>query len=103
MNLRKCHEGISCVSKDDYPYLPEELDEFSFYYDDGETGHVIMAIPECVLDEALEDGNLDIYEIPIPVKYVLSKGYRIVKEHIVCDADYDESFGLDIGEEWYEL
>lgn len=101
--MRKSHEGLSGVTKDDYRDLPEELAEFNYYYDDGETGHVIMAIPECLLEEAEAKGDLDMFECPIPVKYVLEKGYRMYKDHVICDCEYDEDFGLEIDELYYEL
>ena len=100
---RRSHEGLSGITKDIYAGLPDELKEFNYYYNDGETGHVIMAIPECLLKEALEDGDLDMFECPFPVKYVLSKGYYIFKKHIVCDGKYDSMFGLDINQSWYEI
>lgn len=101
--LRRSHDGISGVINDDYENLPEDLVPFNYYYDDGETGHVIMAIPECLLEEAEADGDLDMFECPIPVKYVLHNGYRIVQDHVVCDADYDHNFGLDVDESWFEV
>lgn len=101
--MRRSHEGISGVSKDNYIGIPEELEEFNYYYDDGETGHVIMAIPECLIDEADRNGNLDMFECPFPVRYVLEKGYRMYKEHVICEGDYDMDFGLEIEEDYYEV
>lgn len=101
--MRRSHEGLSGITKDNYLGLPQELDEFSYYYNDGETGHVIMAVPECLLEEALSDGDLDMYECPFPAKYVIKKGYRMVDGHVVCDGRYDSMFGLDIDSSWYEL
>ena len=101
--MRKSHEGISGVTKDSYNGLPSELEEFNYYYDDGETGHVIMAIPECLLAKAEQKGDLDMFECPFPVRYVLEKGYRMVDAHVVCDGYYDENFGLEISEEYYEV
>lgn len=101
--MRRSVEGLSGVSKDDYMGLPKELQEFNYYYDDGETGHVIMAIPECMLKEAEEDGDLDMFECPFPVRYVMETGYRIYQEHVVCDGEYDETFGLMIDEKWSEI
>lgn len=37
------------------------------------------------------------------MKYVLENGYRIYKEHVVCDAKYDMVFGLTVDENWYEV
>lgn len=101
--MRKSHEGITGVRKDTYPSLPKELEEFSYYYNDGETGHVIMAVPECLLGEAEADGDLDMFECPFPVKYVMEKGYRIYKGHIICKGKYDLEWGLEIEDEWYEI
>ena len=39
------------VRKDNYPELPEELKEFNYFLSDGETGHVIMAVPEHTLNK----------------------------------------------------
>lgn len=101
--MRRSHEGLRGVSKDSYPGLPKELEVFSYYYADGETGHVIMAIPESLLPEAEAKGDLDMFECPFPVKYVLDKGYRIYKDHVICDGYYDAVFGLDIDEKWFEV
>lgn len=101
--MRRSHEGLSGITKDNYVGLPKDLEEFNYYYNDGDTGHVVMAIPECILKEAKEDGDLDMYECPIPVKYVLEKGYRIYNNHVVCDAKYDEFLGLLIEEKYYEI
>ena len=62
--MRRSHEGLRGITKDNYVGLPKELDEFNYYYNDGETGHVIMAIPECLMNEAEENGDLDLFECP---------------------------------------
>lgn len=100
--MRRSHEGLVGIIKDNYKGLPNELQEFNYYYGDG-LGHVIMAIPEGLLKEAEEYGDLDMYECPVPVRYVLNRGYRIYKEHIVCDVKYDPVFGIDVNEKWFEL
>jgi len=103
--MRRSHEGLNknMIRKDNYNNLPEELKEFNYFYADGDTGHVIMAIPECLFEKAVKDGNLDLYECPFPCKYVLEKGYRIYENHVFCDAKYDsEIFGLMVDEKWYE-
>ena len=101
--MRRSHEGVIGVVKDNYSNLPEELKEFNYYYRDGETGHVIMAVPECLLKEAERNGDLDMFECPFPVKYILDKGYRIYRNHVICDGRYDAEFGLTIDEKWYEV
>lgn len=72
-----------------------------FYYDG--SGHVIMAIPECLMKKAEQNGDLDMFECPFPVKYVLENGWRMYKNHVVCDGKYDSIFGLDIEEKWFEV
>jgi hypothetical protein len=101
--MRRSHRGLTGIVKDNYIGLPEELKEFNYYYDDGETGHVIMAIPECLLEKSEQDGDLDMFECPFPVKYVLEKGYRIYKQHVICDGEYDSTFGLMVDDEWFEM
>lgn len=100
--MRRSHEGLTGIFKDNYKGLPDELKPFNYYYRDGGTGHVIMAIPTCLLQEAENNGDLDMYECPFPVKYVLEKGYIIHKNHIVCDGKYG-IFGLEIPEKYYEI
>lgn len=101
--IRRSVEGLNLVEKDNYDGLPEELKEFNYYYHDLETGHVIMAIPECLLEDVEEDGDLDMFECPFPVKYVLEKGYRIYKDYVICDGKYEMPYGLMIDEKWYEI
>ena len=101
--MRRSHEGLIGITKDNYAGLPEELKEFNYYYNDGDTGHVIMAIPECLLEKAEQNGDLDMFECPFPVKYVLQNGYRIYKNHVICEGKYDENFGLDIDSQWFEV
>lgn len=86
------------VTKDNYP-LPDELKEYNYYFPD--TGHVIMAIPKCLLPEAISHGDLDMFECPMPVKYVLEKGYETYKKHIVVEAPYGEC-GVEIDESYEE-
>ena len=101
--MRKSHQGLVGIKKDNYSGLPEELKEYNYYYPDGETGHVIMAIPSCLLEEAEKDGDLEMFECPFPVKYVLSNGYRIYRGHVICDGKYDKIFGLEIEDKWFEI
>ena len=101
--MRRSHEGLRGISKDNYQGLPEELRVFNYYYNDGCTGHVIMAVPRCLLKIAKADGDLDMYECPFPVKYVLEKGFELYDNHVICDAEYDPDFGLIIDEKWTEV
>jgi len=99
--MRRSHEGLIGILKDDYLGLPKELEEFNYYYP-GDCGHVIMAVPECLLDRAEKSGDLEMYECPFPVKYVLEKGYRLYKGIVVCDGVYDPEHGLMIPEGYEE-
>ena len=101
--MRRSHEGLRGITKDNYNELPEELKEFNYYYNDGETGHVIMAIPECLLEKAEQNGDLDMFECPFPVQYVLQNGYKIYNNHVICEGKYDKIFGLDIDSQWFEV
>ena len=101
--MRRSHEGLNGITKDNYVGLPKELEEFNYYYNDGGTGHVIMAIPKCLLEKAKKDGDLDMFECPFPVKYVLNNGYEIYKGHVICDGKYDSTFGLEIDDKWFEI
>lgn len=87
----------------DIPYkkpLGNELAPFHAYVID--SGYSLMAIPRSLLDKAREDGHPDQYEVPVPVKYVLAKGYELIDGHLVVDAPYDSFLGLNVGEEWSE-
>lgn len=98
--MRKSLEHLQGVEKDSYKELPSELTEFNYYIPD--CGNIIMAIPECLLKRAEENGNLDMFECPFPVKYVLEKGYRVYENHIICDGIYDNDTGLHVDGCYYE-
>lgn len=102
--MRRSHEGLNAVliKKDDYSGLPEELREFNYYYGDGDTGHVVMAIPKCLLAEAQSNGDLDMFECPIPCKYVLERGYEMVEGHVVVDVPYG-TFGAEVDDRYFEI
>ena len=90
----------SMVRKDQYPGLPDELAQFNYWIQD--CGRCILSIPESLLAEAETNGDLDMYEVPMPVKYVLEKGYRVYKGHIIVAAEYDQILGLNMPEEYNE-
>lgn len=98
--MRKSQEGIVGIKKDNYFGLPDVLKEFNYYYQD--SGHVIMAIPESLLKDATENGDLDMFECPVPCKYVLEQGFRIFQNHVVVDCTYDEFVGLVVDDSYYE-
>ena len=84
-----------------YHGLPDELREFNYYISD--SGHCIMAIPETLLSEAEANGDLIMFECPIPVKCVLDKGYRKYRNHIVVNVGYSNALGCDLDEKYYEF
>jgi len=102
MEYRKSQEDIKhMVSKRPYPgTLPVELNSHHYYISD--SGHSIMCVLECHLAEA-KISTMDDYEIPVPVKYVLEKGYRFIDRYVVVDAKYNLPFGLDIDDKYTEL
>lgn len=106
LNVRKSVFDIQAITLDnEYPGdMPEELKPFHYYF--AREGHVIMIIPRNYLDTALEQDSLDDYEIQIPVKYVLEKGYEFVPDHfnyIVGNFDYDDELQkVDVPVEYYE-
>lgn len=80
-------------------FLPSELKKHHVYYIDG--GHGIKCVLNNHLAEALKT-DMRIYLVPVPVKYVLEKGYRIINGYVVCDAPYDKFVGLIVEEKYRE-
>ena len=74
--------------------IPNELQKHLMYYED--TGWGILSILETHLDKALV--SPEEYKVPVPPRYILEKGYRIVNGHVVTDAPYDSVFGLEVDE-----
>ena len=99
--FRKSVAGLPGVRKDNYDGLPENLKEFNYYFQ--ECGHSIMAIPKCLLKNAIHCNALDDFEIPIPVKYVLEKGYKMYKGHVVCDVKVDVVRGITFAQGYEEF
>ena len=60
-----------------------------------------MAIPRCLLAEAEKKGDLDMYECPIPCRYILERGYEMYKEHVIIDVPYG-TFGVEVDDRYYE-
>ncbi len=106
-NMRRSVFDLQVMLLDDeYPegQMPEELKPFHFNF--AREGHVLMVIPQNYLDEAIAEEDLDAYEIAIPVKFVLEKGYKFVDgddDHIVGFFDYDpEIERVEVPTEYYE-
>jgi hypothetical protein len=98
--MRKSLEDIKhMVEMRFYPNpIPDELIPYHAYIRD--CGHSIMCVLECHLSET--NGNYDDYELPVPVKYVLEKGYRIQNGYVIVDAEYNEEYGLMVDDQYTE-
>lgn len=102
--MRKSLQDIAHIVKPiQYPSpLPAEIAHLHCYVMD--SGHCILAIPECLLAEAKDEPEL--YEVPLPVKYVIEMGWRALPgtDCITVDVPYDEFFGAKVPEgfeEWF--
>lgn len=79
--------------------LPDELQVHYEYLLDA--GHSIVCVLEKHIEEALAEG-MSLYQVPVPVKYVLEHGYRVEQGYIIVDAPYDEFLGLVVDEKYTE-
>lgn len=103
MDMRKSLEDLNpdMIRKvDDYPGLPEELKEYCYWLPD--SGYSIMAIPETLIKEHFGDMELWNYEVPMPVKYVLEKGWKFFEGHVCVLVDYSKEVGVMIDDEYCE-
>lgn len=80
------------------PDTPKELVPNACYVPDA--GYCIVVIPERFASAA-KPGRLEDYEIPIPTRYVLERGYRIEGDHVYCDVAYDDTLGAAVPDEYY--
>ena len=78
--------------------IPADLVSHHVYILD--SGHSIMCVLKQHWDEAKDIP--DDYEVPVPVKYVLEKGYEINGDYIIVDAPYDSDTGLNVPDEYSE-
>lgn len=102
--MRKSFEDIAeFVREDHYPDLPEELSHLNYYVED--LGHVIFAIPSGLLEQMdYTKYDLDLFEVALPVKYVLSHDYRFIDDdHIVVKCEYDLKTGPIVDGSWIEM
>lgn len=100
--MRKSLEDIAHMVREiDYPgRLPAELKTFHTYLADG--GHALMCIPK-QFRNALSSDKPYMYEAPIPVKYVMEKGYEIVDGYLLVEVLYDKILGIVVDEFYYEF
>lgn len=78
--------------------VPKEI-RFAYTYN-SETGHSILAIPSCLAERS--KGMETDYLVPMPVRYVLKKGYVLRGGYLYVDVKYDPVFGADIPEEYFD-
>ncbi|MCE5342775.1 MAG: hypothetical protein LLF96_04190 [Eubacteriales bacterium] len=79
-----------------YPHpLPAELVPYHTYVADG--GHCLCAIPREILPPMPSADKLWMYEVPIPVKYVLHIGYTWMvgdqEKFLLVDVPYSNELG----------
>lgn len=91
--MRKSLQDIAFMVRD-IPYpgtIPEELAHLHCYISD--SGHCILAIPEPLIAEMIEEPYM--YEVAMPVKYVLKAGWRPLygTDSIVVPVGYDPAIG----------
>ena len=100
--MRKSIVDIAHMVKEiDYPgRIPAELKAFHTYLMD--CGHNLMCIPKQFMNELSSDKPY-MYEAPIPVKYVIEKGYEIVDGYLLVEVLYDEIFGVVVDEIYCEF
>lgn len=83
-----------------YPGLTSDLKPYYAYITD--CGHSIMAVPKTLL--AQHEGTSEElwqFEVPIPVKYLLTHTFYIYEGYIIIDVPYNSVFGVEV-EEGYE-
>lgn len=95
-------EGIFMIGKlrSYHSALPKELVYYYVWLSD--CGHSIMCVLSQHIDEARK-GDISDYMLPVPVKYVLEKGYTVHPDCIEVTAQYILPMGLYIDgdyEEW---
>jgi hypothetical protein len=80
--------------------LPDDLKKFHYYIAD--CGHNIICILKKHYDEIAES-NMDKWEVPVPVRYVIEHGYEIIGDYVIVDAEYDSSIGLLVDRKYDEF
>ena len=99
--MRKSLQDIAhMVQNRPYPgHLPDELKPYHYYLLD--SGHSIMCILETHMEEA--QSSMDDYEVPVPVKYVIERGYQLVGGYVIVNAEYSSKVGLLVDDIYSEF
>ena len=104
MTLRKSLKDISFMVRDiEYPApLPDGIRHLHCYVTDG--GHSILAVPKPLLGEAIRS-DCQMYEVPLPVKYVLRTGWTQITgtDSISVDVPYSLDFGAMVPDGYDEF
>ena len=92
--MRKSLADISFMVRD-IPYpgeIPQELRHLHCYLTD--SGHCLLCVPESLTAEAAGQ-DIQLYEVPLPVKYVLSAGARPIPgtDSFSVPVPYDDFLG----------
>ena len=88
----------------DIPYpggLPKELEQYHVYLTN--SGHSILCVPSVHRDAALKSGAPFIYEVPAPVKFVLSHNYEMEDGYIFLDVMHCNCMGIAVDMKYYEF
>ena len=102
--MRKSLEDIAFMVRD-IPYpkaLPQAIAHLHAYIADA--GHCVLAVPRALLPEALR-GDVTMYELPLPVKYVLAMGWEAIDgtDSIAVDVSYDPMLGASVPDGYEEF
>lgn len=102
--MRKSLQDIAhMVRPIPYPKaLPMELVPLHAYVADG--GHCFLAVPKPLLSDALA-GDVLMYEVPLPARYVLETGWELIPgtDSITVDVPYDDKMGAIVPDGYEEF
>ena len=82
------------------PETPEDLLPYACYVPDN--GYCVVVIPEQFADPTGKwaGGSPEDYEVPVPTRYVLERGYRVEDGHVYCDVPYEDGIGTVVPESY---
>lgn len=102
--MRQSLQDIAAMVRD-IPYpkpLPAELAHLHAYITDA--GHCILSVPAVFANEAAARGY-ELYEVPLPVRYVLAKGWKRIQgtDSILVEVPYSMDFGAMVPDGYDEF
>lgn len=92
MKIRKSLQDILHMVRPCQIPVPDEYKDHAYFLSDA--GNVILCIPEMLLEEALASGDPEMYEVGVPVAYVLRNPTYRVNDCIVIKVYYSSTTGL---------